>query len=104
MNTNSLDTDSYTNKDFDKTQVDVIEVVKTFQVDRFEYKVMSMELNKSISLMITLFSDTTFIKASMLIIEGDLYNLWGERDEYIVDIIKRNIRKLAESNGSVIAE
>ena len=97
--------DSYKEKQFEKTQVDMVEVVKTFQVDRFEYKVMSMELNKSISLMITLFSDTTFIKASMLIIEGDLYNLWGERDEYIVDIIKRNIRKLAESsNGSVVAE
>ena len=97
--------DSYKEKQFEKTQVDMVEVVKTFQVDRFEYKVMSMELNKSISLMITLFSDTTFIKASMLIIEGDLYNLWGERDEYIVDIIKRNIRKLAESsNGTVVAE
>ena len=93
-----------TDKQFEKTQVDMVEVVKTFQVDRFEYKVMSMELNSSISLMITLFSDTTFIKASMLIIEGDLYSLWGERDEYIVDIIKRNIRRLAECNGSVVAE
>ena len=91
-------------KHFAKTEVDMVEVVKTFQVDRFEYKVMSMELNSSISLMITLFSDTTFIKASMLIIEGNLYNLWGERDEYIVDIIKRNIRKLAEGTGSVLAE
>ncbi len=96
--------DSYKEKQFEKTKVDMVEVVKTFQVDRFEYKVMSMELNSSISLMITLFSDTTFIKASMLIIEGDLYNLWGERDEYIVDIIKRNIRRLAECNGSVVAE
>ena len=96
--------DSYKEKQFEKTQVDMVEVVKTFQVDRFEYKVMSMELNKSISLMITLFSDTTFIKASMLLIEGDLYSLWGERDEYVVDIIKRNIRRLAECNGSVVAE
>ena len=96
--------DSYKEKQFEKTQVDMVEVVKTFQVDRFEYKVMSMELNKSISLMITLFSDTTFIKASMLIIEGDLYDLWGERDEYIVDIIKRNIRRIAEGTGSVVAE
>ena len=96
--------DSYKEKQFEKTQVDMVEVVKTFQVDRFEYKVMSMELNSSISLMITLFSDTTFIKASMLIIEGDLYDLWGERDEYIVDIIKRNIRRIAEGTGSVVAE
>ena len=93
-----------TDKQFEKTEVDAIEVTKTFQVDRFEYKVMTMELNKSISLMITLYSDTTFIKASMLIIEGELYNLWGERDEYVVDIIKRNIRKIAECNGSVVAE
>jgi hypothetical protein len=86
-----------------RTEVDLVEVTKTFHVDRFEYKVMTMELNKSISLMITLFSDTTFIKACMLLIEGELYDAWGEQDEYIVDIIKRNIRKLAESNGSVVA-
>tara|TARA_R110000764_G_scaffold30517_2_gene70705 strand:+ start:1555 stop:1842 length:288 start_codon:yes stop_codon:yes gene_type:complete len=87
-----------------RTEVDIVEVTKTFHVDRFEYKVMTMELNKSISLLITLFSDTTFIKASMLNIEGDLYYAWGENDEYIVDIIKRNIRKLAECTGSVVAE
>tara|TARA_R110000822_G_scaffold298798_1_gene421659 strand:+ start:1930 stop:2223 length:294 start_codon:yes stop_codon:yes gene_type:complete len=93
-----------TDKRFAKTEVDIVEVTKTFHIDRFEYKVVNMELNKNISLLINLFSDTTFIKVSMLIIEGELYDSWGENDEYIVDIIKRNIRKLAECSSSVIAE
>ena len=88
----------------DKIKTDGVEVTKSYVINRFEYKVLNLSLNESVELHISLFSDTTFIKVSMLIIEGELYDSWGENDEYIVDIIKRNIRKLAECSSSVIAE
>lgn len=82
-----------------------VEVTKSYIVNRFEYKVLNLSFNESVELHITLFSDDTFIKSSMLLINGDLYKQWGDSDEYIIEIIKRNVRKMAiQEKGLVIAE
>ena len=88
-----------------KIKTDNVEVTKTYVVNRFEYKVLNLSFNESVELHITLFSDDTFIKSSMLLINDDLYKQWGDSDEYIIEIIKRNVRKMAiQEKGLVIAE
>tara|TARA_R110000787_G_scaffold48680_3_gene117067 strand:- start:1238 stop:1534 length:297 start_codon:yes stop_codon:yes gene_type:complete len=88
-----------------KIKTDNVEVTKSYIVNRFEYKVLNLSFNESVELHITLFSDDTFIKSSMLLINDDLYKQWGDSDEYIIEIIKRNVRKMAiQEKGLVIAE
>tara|TARA_R110000822_G_scaffold5546_1_gene23739 strand:+ start:2267 stop:2557 length:291 start_codon:yes stop_codon:yes gene_type:complete len=89
----------------DKIKTDGVEVTKSYVINRFEYKVLNLSLNESVELHISLFSDTTFIKHAMLLINDDLYQNWGNDDSYIIDIIKNNIRKMATvERGLVIAE
>ena len=88
-----------------KIKTDNVEVTKSYIVNRFEYKVLNLSFNESVELHITLFSDDTYIKSSMLLINDDLYKQWGDSDEYIIEIIKRNVRKMAiQEKGLVIAE
>jgi hypothetical protein len=68
-------------------------------VNNIQIRVMNVELYKSVSVYVMLFSDKTVVDTKNFLLTGDDYTSWGNDDDYIVNYVltKLNLTKLPAS-------
>ena len=65
------------------------------KISKYNYSFNSLELDVSVTFDVYLFDEKEqMYKNSQLRIEGDLYNNWGQDDNYIINIIYKLYNKL----------
>ena len=63
------------------------ERVKTVVIMSVEMKIISLELGKSVSIIVLLKDQNgSLVEVKNLKIEGEEYNNWGENDQYLIDL------------------
>lgn len=70
-----------------KVEVQDFSYVKTNTINNISIRVSSIELFKNISLIVSLFENTTLIDNKSIIITGTEYDNWGSSDTYIIDLV-----------------
>ena len=73
------------------------------KISKYNYSFNSLELDVSVTFDVYLFDEKEqMYKNSQLIIEGDLYNNWGQDDNYIINIIKNNIENILNTDSNIV--
>ncbi len=87
------------------TEIESLTMTKTYVINKYTYHMGTFTLNEKIDIFINLFSESTMIKSCVLSVRGDVYSDWGTDDNYIIEVINRNLGNLINSDGClVIAE
>ena len=73
------------------------------KISKYNYSFSSLELDVSVTFDVYLFDEKEqMYKNSQLRIEGDLYNNWGQDDNYIINIIKNNIENILNTDSNIV--
>ena len=73
------------------------------KIGKYNYSFSSLELDVSVTFDVYLFDEKEqMYKNSQLRIEGDLYNNWGQDDNYIINIIKNNIENILNTDSNIV--
>jgi len=87
------------------TEIEELTITKTYVINKYTYHMGSITLNEKLDIFVNLFSDTTMIKSCVLSIRDNVYNEWGTDDNYIIEVINRNLNNMiTDENCLVIAE
>ena len=81
------------------------EITKTFTIDSYAYNINNVILNRSANISVIFFDICgTVFKQINLTISGEIYNNWGNDDNYLLDFIDNNVDFIISGNNMVITE
>ncbi len=70
-----------------KVNIEDYNFVKTSVINNIIIKIIQFELFKSITISVTLLSNTNNIDNQLIKISGEDYTNWGNDDNYIIDFV-----------------
>ena len=84
------------------TEIEDLTMTKTYVINRYTYHTGSITLNEKLDIFVNLYADTTLVKSVCLSIRDNIYSNWGTEDNYIIEVINRNLSNMINSNGSLV--
>lgn len=72
----------------DRVQIKEQAVVRTDLIKSFSMTILSVELYKSVSIVVSLYDiNDNMVNSKMMYIEGEEYEQWGTSDTYLVQLV-----------------
>ena len=81
-----------------KVDIDEITVIKTEVINRFEASVSQYVLNEYCIIMIDCYLDDKYVVGVSNRLPNDVFENWGENDEYINLYVAENLKEILEAN------
>jgi len=81
-------------------KIDIVPIVieKTQTINRFETSIAEYVLNEYAVVMIDCYFDDTYIVGVNYRLPNDVFDNWGEDDEYINLYVAENLKQILEQN------
>jgi len=81
-----------------KVNIDEIVIEKTQVINRFEATVTQYVLNEYCILIIECYLDDKYVVGVSYRLPDDVFEDWGENDEYINNYVAQNLKQIVEQN------
>lgn len=76
-----------------------ITLTKIYQVSNISITITDLQLNQSVSLLISLKDENNFpVDTMSLVLEGERYSLWADEEEYIKSVCLEEIQNKYRRN------